>query len=47
MSTVPRLYCDKFGGYDFPRNFHLIKPLKNVKKKMKSCVYREFVIKEN
>ena len=33
MSTVPRLYCDKFGGYAFARNYHSIKPLKNVKKK--------------
>ena len=32
MSAVPRLYCDKFGGNAFPRNFHSIKPLKKVKK---------------
>ena len=33
MSSGPSLYYDGFGSYDFQTNFHLIKPLKEIKKK--------------
>ena len=33
MISGPSLYYNEFGSYDFQTNFHLIKPLKEIKKK--------------
>ena len=41
------MYYDGYGNYDCPTKFVAIKPLKEVKKKIKKCVSREFDNEEN
>ena len=48
ISSGPSLYYDGFGSYDFKKNVHSIKPVKEIKKnKQKNCASTEFVNEEN
>ena len=43
MSTGLSVYYDGYGSYDCPKNFLLIKPLRESnKKKLEKCSSREF-----